>query len=220
MVNWNSRHFISTVKKMNTSITLSRTSMIMKHLSICISISCLLFLFGCSSVVSKHPIGIEKYNASADALNGTWLSDEEFIKIKIMDEPNGILKLIWIEEKDNDFKLESITCQIMKGGKDLYLTVLEMPDEGIAGFYYWGKVEIENRKILFWLPSFDAFKEAYEANKIKAILDKTKADKSGKQKIENIKLIDDPKIIVELIKDNNWKYFDFENPIVLIKLMK
>lgn len=192
----------------------------MRYLPVCGFILLLLFVSGCANVVSKYPMGTKTYKLSSDALNGTWFNEEEFIKIRVMDEEKGIFKLVWLEEKDNDFRKESVTCQVMKDNGDFYLTVLEIPDDAIEGFYYWGKVQIENRKILFWLPSFDAFKEAFNAHKINAIVDKTKADSTGKQKLKNIKLIDEPKQVLALIKANEWQYFDFKNPIVLMKLPK
>ncbi len=191
-----------------------------KQIITIISACSLLFLSGCSNVVSKHPVGAENYNTSSKSWDGTWLSEGEFVKIKVMDEPNGIVKLAWIEEKDNDIKFESITCQIKKGSNGLYLNVQAKPDDELTGFYYWGKVKKEKHKILFWLPSVEAFKQASEAKKIQATMEKTDPDKQGKQRIKNIKLLDDPKVILALVEGDGGKYFDLENPIVLVRAMK
>ncbi len=191
-----------------------------KYITTIISACCLIFLSGCANVVSKYPIGTEKYNASPKSWDGTWLSEGEFIKIKVMDEANGLMKLAWIEEKDNDFKFESITCQIKQSKNGLYLNVKARANDNLSGFYYWGKIKKENHKILFWLPSVDAFKEAFETKKVRAIVEKAKPDKSGKQTIRNIKLIDNPKVVLDLVEGDSRKYFDFENPIVLVRAIK
>ncbi len=191
-----------------------------KYIITIMSLYCFLSISGCSTVVSKYPIGTENYNASPDSWNGTWLSDDEFIRIKVIDPSNGILKVAWIEEKENDLKLESFTCQIKKGEKGLYLNVRDMPNEDFEGFYLWGKVKKENQKILFWLPSIRGFNKAYEAKKLKAIIEKTKPDKSGNQNVERIKLLEDSNSILDIIENNSGEYFDLENPIILIKIVK
>ncbi len=191
-----------------------------KYLTAIISALLLLFLSGCANVVSQHPIGTENYTASPKSWDGTWLSEGEFVKIKVMDEAKGIVKLAWIEEKNDDFKYESIICQIKRSKNDLYVNVKAKPDDELAGFYYWGKLTKEKHKILLWTPSVDAFKEVSATGKIHAIINKAKPDKSGKQRIKNIKLTDDPKVISDLVEGDSGKYFDLEKPIVLVRAMK
>jgi len=171
-------------------------------------------------VVSKYPIGIENFKTSSNAWNGTWLSEDEVIKIKVIDEPNGIIKLAWIESKDNDLTFKSITCKIKKGKSGLYLNVIEMPDGELTDYYFWGKIKKENQKIIFWQPSVDAFKKAHEAKKINAIIEKTDPDKSGKQRVKFVKLTDDPEVVLDLIENKSSEYFDLENPIVLMRIIQ
>ncbi|MBU1340943.1 MAG: hypothetical protein KKE44_19120 [Proteobacteria bacterium] len=61
----------------------------MRYIINIISVCCLLFLVGCSQVISKYPIGIENYIASSDALDGLWLSEDDFIKIKVIENDCG-----------------------------------------------------------------------------------------------------------------------------------
>lgn len=190
------------------------------HLSTIIISLALLLLSGCANVVSQHPIGTESYTASPDTWDGTWLSEGEFIKIKVIDAANGIVRLAWVEEKDNDFKFESFTCQIRKSKDGLYVNVQAKPDDSLSGFYYWGKLKKEDHKILFWLPSVTAFNEASEAGKIQAIIEREDPDKSGNRRIKNIKLVDDPQVISDLVEGDSGKYLDLEDPVVLVKVIK
>ena len=188
---------------------------------------CSLFLFsGCSHVVSKHPIGIENYAISSDDWDDVWFMDmevkteHETMTIKVVDERKGIFKLAWIESTDNDLKLEFLLIQIKKGKTDLYFNVLEMSEEEyLEGFYYWGKVKKEKQKIIFLLPSVEAFKKAYENNKIQAIVEQSSGKtKSGEEysKSITIKIIDEPQVIVDLIERNKDEYFDYEDPILIL----
>ena len=126
----------------------------------------------------------------------------------------------WVEEKDNDLKFESVTCQIRKSKDGLYVNVQAEPNNSLAGFYYWGKVKIEDHKILLWLPSVAAFDVASRSGKVKAIIEQEDPDKSGKQRIRNIKLVDDPKIISDLVESDSGEYLDLEKPVVFVKVMK
>ncbi len=192
----------------------------MRHIIIIISICCFLFLVGCSQVVSKYPIGIENYIASSDAWDGIWLSEDEFIKIKVIDESNGIIKIAWIEQSENEFNLATITCQIKKGKKWLYFNVLELPGVEEDGYYHWGKIKKENHEIIFWYPSVEAFHEASKSKKLNTIVEKTTSGNSKKQSIKKIKLNDNPKAIIDLIEDSSSEYFDWENPVIVMKLKR
>lgn len=92
-----------------------------------------------------------------------------------------------------------------------------MPNEKIEGCFFWGKLKKEDRKILLWLPSAEAFRKAAEAKRIDAIVDVTHSTKLKMQTTESIKLLDDPEKTVNLIENSDSDYFEWEDPIVLIK---
>jgi hypothetical protein len=190
----------------------------MKNLLTTITLCCALAVAGCSKVVSENPIGIDNYLIQPEDWNGTWLSEDEFMKIKVIDEAEGLFEIVWIEEKDDDFKLETMMCQLRQGVSGVYLNVKDVPGEPLKDYYYWGKIKKDKDNILFWLPSFEAFEEAYESNIIQAIVEKSDPDENGKQYVQYIKINDDPKKIVDLIESNSGKYFDLEHPIVLTKI--
>jgi hypothetical protein len=178
----------------------------------------LLFLSGCANVVSEHPIGTENYVASAKSWDGIWLSEGGFVNIKVMDQAKGIIKLAWIETKPDDFKYETVTGQIKQGKNGLYLNVKAKPDDELTGFYYWGKLIKNPQTIVFWTPSVKAFRDASDAGMIKAVIEKTKPDKSGKQRIQNIKLVDNPNVVLDLVEGIDGNYFELEDPIILMKV--
>jgi len=149
--------------------------------------------------------------------NGVWSNEDDIIKINVIDELKGIIQLAWIEKKENQLKFESMTCQVKKGKKWLYVNVLEMTNEDISEYYFWARIKKENKKIIFWLPSIEAFNEASETGVIKAEVKKTLNTRTGKQRIENIKLLDEPKTIIDVLERNGSKYFVWDEPAILIR---
>nr|WP_320190169.1 hypothetical protein [uncultured Desulfobacter sp.] len=175
-------------------------------------LSFIILFSGCSTVVSKNPVGLKPFAPSKEQIEGIWLSDNETIKIKLINESEGIIKFAWIEDKASDFKLETVTGKLLKGNKGVYINALGQPGDDFGGYYIWGKIQFKDHKIIIWPPSFESFKLAFENNKIKAIV-----EKNDNGKITDIKLIDKPKGIIDLI-ENNSSFFDWENPIILIKM--
>lgn len=181
-----------------------------------LSILAAVFLTCCSTVISKHPVGLEKYAADPNQWDGTWLTNVEPVRIKVIDETKGIIQFSWIDNNDTEPKIESITIQVMRGDRWLYANVLELEEQKKEQRYYWGKIFKEDNQIIFWLPSTDAFKTAVELKKLQAIVEK--ATTLGGESSETILLQDDPKTIVNLVEEKGSHFFDWEHPVVLIKL--
>jgi len=188
----------------------------------------MLIFSGCSSVTSNSLIGLENCNLNEKDWNGIWiLEKEDFVKIKIVDKENGIVKAVSINEKDNHFELSEIIFQIKKGKKWLYANILEENGKKTNKEYFWCKIKNENGKIIYWLPSVQTFLEASEAKKIKAIVHKSAQASTGDgekalegSKFVSVILEDEPNAIIDLIENANENYFEWENPFILEKIVK
>ena len=172
----------------------------------------MIFLNGCTTVVTKHPIGTEPYFAAEDEWQGTWLTDNEIIKIKVIDESAGSIQIAWIEDNESELKFEKVNCKLMKSENAVYIHSLDLPNEDFGGYYVWGKVQIENNKIIIWEPMFEAFKSVYIEKKLKASV-----EKNDKQEISNIQLTDTPVNILSVIEADKT-FFDWEKPTILMRL--
>ncbi len=195
----------------------------MRNNIIFISLLAIVFLTSCATVVSKYPIGLEKYAITSEAWKGTWLSHDGVIKIKVIDETNGIIQLAWIEDKDKEFKLETITIQLLTGKKWHYANVLEMDNQTAKEEYFWGKIKKDESQIIFWFPSTEAFSKAAESKKISAIISKSGKSTNGKEITQDVGsgkvlLLDEPGKIIDLIEKEESQFFYWEDPLVLIKL--
>lgn len=173
----------------------------------------MLGLAGCSGVLSKHPVGAEPHALNAEALNGTWFSGGEYLKLKVMDEPKGKLKLAWVEDKANDLRFEYVTCQVLEGNNALYINLIESSENDTNGFIYWGRLKLESDKLVVWLPSPQAFKKAVAEHKLDAIVEESEGSTSVV-----VKLTGEPKQIMALIDSDPMGYFDLQNPVTLFKV--
>ena len=171
-------------------------------------------LAGCSYVVSKHPVGLEKYPLNPEQWDGRWLHEEGVIAIKVTDPAKGTIQLAWIEHDQEELRFEVITCQILKGKNWLYINELEFPEEEDDGYFFWGRLKKEERRILFWSPSVEAFAAAAESKKIRALVNK---NESG-SRIEDVRLQDEPEKIIELIENSGSEFLEWEAPITLLRL--
>lgn len=185
----------------------------------------LLSLTGCSSVISNRPIGLDCILVNPEEWNGIWLIDDNVVRIKVIDDTNGIVKIASIEDKNNDLKLESIVLKVMKGEKWLYANIIEMEGEKATDKYLWGRISKEERKIIFWAPSVKEFAKAAESKKIDATVSKKTKSKGCNEISEeeeypdNVILKDEPKTIIDLIENGESNYFEWDHPIILSKLI-
>ncbi|MDK9708895.1 MAG: hypothetical protein OEL83_17775 [Desulforhopalus sp.] len=176
-----------------------------------------LLLGGCSSVTSQFPVGLDDYQVTAKDWAGTWLCGDALITIKVKDEAKGILQLAWIEEKSGNLQFESIICQVSKGRKWLFANVLEESGKKADGTYFWGKIAKEDRKIVIWRPSVAAFREAVAAKRLQAMASTTDPNKTDTYRDDSVHLLDKPETIIDLVESGGSTYFEWEEPMILIK---
>ena len=131
-------------------------------------------LIGCP-VVSKNMVGLQEFKLDAQKIDGTWINDEGAILIKTIDPEKGIIKIIFLEDRE---KIEMLMLKIMKGNSWLYFNILPEKDSKDIE-YIWGRFQIKDNRIIFWHTSNDAFTKAIKEQKIKGAIEKTKQE-SGK----------------------------------------
>jgi hypothetical protein len=94
----------------------------------------------------------------------------------------------------------------MKGKSWLYFNLL--PEKNRAeNRFYWGKVKIEENKIIAWHPSDNACSKVIEEGKLLGT-------------IEPQCLTDTAKNIIDLVASSENTFFQWEEPMFLIKLAK
>ncbi|HDQ03959.1 MAG TPA: hypothetical protein ENN23_05225 [Deltaproteobacteria bacterium] len=173
-------------------------------------------LAGCP-VVSKNIVGLEDYTLDAQKIDGTWINEDGAMMIKTLDAEKGMIKIIFLEDKED---IEKATIKIMKGKKWLYFNML--PEESDKEpEYLWGRISIEDNRIIFWHTANDPFAEAVKKRKIKGKID-NKKQISGEMSFETstVILTDSAKNIINLVESSEKNYFAWDDPTVIIKLTK
>ncbi len=176
----------------------------------------LTMLTGCP-VVSKNMIGLEDYKLDAQKINGTWINDEGAMLIKTIDPDKGVIKIIFLEDKED---IETVRVKIMKGKSWLYFNILPEKDSKDIE-YLWGRIQINDSRIIFWHTSNEAFTKAVKEKKIKGVIEKTKQE-SGKLSFDTSTtvLTDSAKNIIDLVESSDKTYFIWDEPTFVIKLTK
>src|SRR4030066_956562 len=158
---------------------------------------------GCP-VVSKNIVGLEDYKLDAQKIDGTWINQDGAMLIKTLEPDKGIIKIIFLEDKED---IETAKIKIMKGKSWLYFNILPEESDKEPG-YIWGRIVIEEGRIIFWNAANDAFTEAVKKRKIKGKID-NKKEISGKLSFEKstVILTDNAKNIINLVESAEKNYF-------------
>jgi len=162
----------------------------------------LLLAIGCT-LPSKNLVGLQEFRLDPQQIDGTWINSDGAVALKVIEPDKGILRMIFLEDKEQP---EIFTMKIMKGKSWLYFNLL--PEKNRAEkIFYWGKVHIEENKILAWYPSDDAFLKAIAEGKL-----------SGT--IKPPCLTDTAQNIIEVAESSENVFFQWEEPMFLIKFAK
>jgi len=173
-------------------------------------------LTGCP-VVSKNIVGLEDYKIDAQKIDGTWINQDGAMLIKTLDAQKGVIKIIFLEDQED---IEKATIKIMKGKAWLYFNMLP-EDSDKEPEYLWGRIAIEEGRIIFWHAANNAFAEAVKKRKIKGKIN-NKKQISGEMSFETstVILTDSAKNIINLVETSDKNYFVWDDPNVFIKLAK
>ena len=174
-------------------------------------------LMGCP-VVSKNMVGLQDFKLDAQKIDGTWINDEGAILIKAIDPEKGIIKIVFLEDKE---KIDTVKIKIMKGNSWLYFNILPEEDDSKDAEYIWGRIQINDNKLIFWHASNDAFTKAIKERKIKGTIEKKKQE-NGKLSFDTstVILTDSAKNIINLVESSDKSFFLWDEPVVFIKLTK
>jgi hypothetical protein len=173
-------------------------------------------LMGCP-VVSKNMVGLQEFKLDAQKIDGTWINDEGAILIKAIEPDKGIIKITFLEDRE---KIESVKIKIMKGKSWLYFNILP-EKETKDNDYTWGRIQLNESKIIFWHTASEAFAKAIEERKIKGTIKKEKQE-DGKFSFttSTVILTDSAKNIINLVETSDKSFFLWDEPVVFIKLTK
>ena len=108
----------------------------------------------------------------------------------------------------------------MKGTSWLYFNILP-EKESKDSDYTWGRLQLNENKIIFWHTASEAFAKAIEERKIKGTIKKEKQE-DGKFTFttSTVILTDSAKNIINLVEASDKSFFLWNESVVFIKLTK
>jgi hypothetical protein len=160
-------------------------------------------------VAGKGPIGEAPVLLNAKDWDGTWFNPGgDYCMMKVKNENEGIIRLAWIED-DKEMTHKSSDVFIRKSGSWLFASIKEEDDKEAANnLYVWAIIKKSQKTIFIWLPNEERFKKLIEAKTLPGEVRKSMV-MLGDLKPEHMKIITS--------EERNF-LFDWENPLVLIKL--
>ncbi|MCI5140453.1 MAG: hypothetical protein D3909_01705 [Candidatus Electrothrix sp. ATG1] len=173
------------------------------------------FLAGCAVVTSKNIMGSAAVQLSPEAWNGMWKNEDTVLQLKVIDAENGVVKIAWFEEDNNDVQPESITVQITKGEKWEYLTLLDGSLYKDIEKYCWGRIEKEGKRILFWFPDPEQFERAVQSNILNGKVIKIKKENYPST---HVRLSGSVQKIIKQVETGGADYFLWDKPLTFLRI--
>ncbi len=110
---------------------------------------------GCSSVISKRPVGEKPARIVAKEWEGTWVGIDGAVNVKVVDADKAILSVAWLED-DAQGKpaMKTAEVELRESGEWLFANTRE---EDKARGYIWGRIKNEDGQLIVWSPDDRSF---------------------------------------------------------------
>ena len=123
---------------------------------------------GCGYVYTTQPVGERPSLIETGDWEGTWINEDKFITITVLDETKGLLRLSWIEKDQGQLKLESSNLHLLESGDWIFASI---PDKDNPKQYLWGRIKQDERQVVVWVPDLEKFKDLVEEGKLPGRID-------------------------------------------------
>ncbi len=141
---------------------------------------------------------------------GVWLNKEATVSIKVVDGCNGLIKIAWVDWKDNEAKLECFEVQLRKSEKWVFGNVKD-PDGNSKNLYLWAPIKLSGDMLIYWRPIAEKFKELGKSGKLPCREEGKSDCILGDLSPEHLKII---------TSQSEGPLFDWEDPFVFVRIIK
>jgi hypothetical protein len=139
---------------------------------------------GCAKVASVAPVGERQKAIVPGDWEGTWINNEQAVKIKVTDPHRGVLQVAWAEEKGGRFVLESYQLEVWQSGE---WNFGNFKHEEKPASYLWGLVKHDPGQIIVWTPDPEGFKKLVQTGILPGKVEKGGDVTLEKLSAENLK---------------------------------
>jgi hypothetical protein len=180
-----------------------------------------LLLSACSAVYSPVPMGEAPVAVEAEAWEGTWLFDGDAVEITAIDPQQGKLRIMTI---DGD-ELESGVLHLRSSGDWTFASYLDEEDEDPDSVdkdvdgqprFLWGRIVIDNDRLIFWAPDVDKFRNLVEAGKLPGNLLGADGEKSGNVYLTELS----PEHYALITSEDEGVLLEWDSPGVAIRVAR
>jgi hypothetical protein len=162
-------------------------------------------IFGCATVSSVEPVGERPKEISQNEWDGTWIHKDHSIRIKVLNEQQGLLQVAWVEEKGGGLKFESYRVAIRESGGWIFGNVKEKED---VASHYWALMKKEAGQIVVWTPDPAQFRKLIQTG---VLLGKVETNDVILEKLT-------PDDLKAILSGDKGVCFEWQNPVVFFRI--
>jgi hypothetical protein len=139
------------------------------HLKLAIAGLLLANAWGCSSVISKRPVGEKPARIVAKEWEGDWVGTDGAVNVKVVDADKAILRIAWVEDDEQGKPaMKTADVELRESGEWLFVNTRE--EDKDRGFV-WGRIKNEDRQIIVWPPDDKSFAQCVKDGVFPGTLD-------------------------------------------------
>jgi uncharacterized protein YcfL len=163
----------------------------------------LLILIGaCSTIKTINQLGEKTYLLDKNKWEGTWVTGEGFLQLKVIDIETSEVSIMLIEKGE----LQKYKIFIRKNGEDSYMNLVDEDNH-----YLFAKFKRTRNQIIVWLPSREMMQKAINSKALTGVISEKK----------NVLITSEKKQVNNYFVENKDKIlFEYEEPIIFRKLIK
>ena len=157
----------------------------------------------CSTVYSPEPMGSAPLHLDESGMEwaGNWIDDQgDAYLVSVTDASEGILKVSWLEEDDDNVEMKVQRMHLRKSGDWSFIS---MGHGDPPKHYSWARIKTEKRQVILWIPDTTGFKALVEQGKLPGSVD------GDDVYLENLNAEH-----MELIMSGDHMLLDWETPFV------
>lgn len=110
---------------------------------------------GCSSVISKRPVGEKPARIVAKDWEGNWAGTDGAVNVKVVDAEKAILRVVWLEDDEQGKPtMKTADVELRESGEWFFVNTRE--EDKDRGFI-WARIKNEDRQIIVWPPDDKSF---------------------------------------------------------------
>ena len=179
----------------------------MKTLFLPLLLLLVLGVTGCKEVTVDKPFGEKPAAITAEDWDGTWVTGNGALTLKVSDGPKGLLRAAWVETKDGDFELATRDLFVRTVNRSLFVTMADRDEDGKTNFV-WARAIMKPDELQLWAPVFDEIKRLAEQGKLPATIS------SNRIALRNL----NTEHLNRIERSTDAQLFDVEHPLKLRRL--